>query len=76
MTTVINNQYAVIASFREVNTDAILGYFDTLEEAKKYEQELLHNKTLANVDSGYSQIKNTSIYQLKGVSDDNTLCNK
>lgn len=76
MTTVINNQYAVIASFREVNTDAILGYFDTLEEAKKYEQELLHNKALANVDSGYSQIKNTSIYQLKGVSDDNTLCNE
>ena len=76
MTTAINNQYAVIASFRELNTDAILGYFDTLEEAKKYEQELLHNKTLCNIDSGYNQIKSTSIYQLKGISDDNTLCNE
>lgn len=74
--TTTNNQYVVVASFRGLNTDAILDYFDTLEEAKKYEQELLHNKTLCNIDSGYNQIKNTSIYQLKGVSDDDTLCNK
>lgn len=70
MTTVINNQYAVVASFKELNTDAILGYFGTLEEAKKYKQELLRNKALCNIDSGYNQIKNTSIYQLKGVSND------
>lgn len=70
MTTVINNQYAVVASFKELNTDAILGYFDTLEEAKKYEQELLHNKTSCNIDSSYNQIENIRIYQLKGVSDD------
>lgn len=70
MTTAINNQYAVVASFKELNTDAILGYFDTLEEAKKYEQELLRNKASCNIDSGYNQIKNTSIYQLEGVNND------
>lgn len=71
MTIVINNQYAVVASFKELNTDTILGYFDTLEEAKKYEQELLRNKTSCNIDSSYNQIENISIYQLKGVNNEN-----
>lgn len=68
MSTAMNNQYVVIGSFRGLNDDVILGYFDTLEEAEKYEQKLLHNKASCNIDSAYNQIENTSIYQLKGVS--------
>lgn len=69
MSTAMNNQYVVIGSFVGLNHDVILDYFDTLEEAEKYEQKLSYNKKFA-IDSVYNQIENTSIYQLKGVSND------
>lgn len=69
MSTAMNNQYVVIGSFVGLNHDVILDYFDTLEEAEKYEQKLSYNKKFA-IDGVYNQIENTSIYQLKGVSND------
>lgn len=69
MSTAMNNQYVVIGSFVGLNYDVILDYFDTLEEAEKYEQKLSYNKKFA-IDSVYNQIENTSIYQLKGVNND------
>lgn len=63
----MQNQYVVIGTFREVNDDIILGYFDTLEEAQQYEQELDRNIKNCDVDSAYGQIERTNIYQLKGV---------
>ena len=63
----MQNQYVVIGTFREVNDDIILGYFDTLEEAQRYEQELDRNIKNCDVDSAYGQIDMVNIYQLKGV---------
>ena len=63
----MQNQYVVIGTFREVNDDIILGYFDTLEEAQQYEQELDRNIKNCDVDSAYGQIDMVNIYQLKGV---------
>ena len=63
----MQNQYVVIGTFREVNDDIILGYFDTLEEAQQYEQELDRNIKNCDVDSTYGQIDMVNIYQLKGV---------
>lgn len=67
MSNAMQNQYVVIGTFREVNDDIILGYFDTLEEAQQYEQELEKIKMTCDVDSAYGQIERTNIYQLKGV---------
>ena len=63
----MQNQYVVIGTFREVNDDIILGYFDTIEEAQQYEQELDRNIKNCDVDSAYGQIDMVNIYQLKGV---------
>ena len=63
----MQNQYVVIGTFRGVNDDIILGYFDTLEEAQQYEQELDRNIKNCDVDSAYGQIDMVNIYQLKGV---------
>lgn len=67
MSNAMKNQYVVIGTFKEFNHDIILGYFDTLEEAKQYDQELETNKMTGYADSVYSQIERTNIYQLKGV---------
>lgn len=67
MSTAMHNQYVVIGTFKGVNHDVILGYFDTLEEAKQYDQELETNKMTGYADSIYGQIERTNIYQLKGV---------
>ena len=63
----MNGQYVVIGTFRGVNDDIILGYFDTIEEAQQYEQELDRNIKNCDVDSAYGQIDMVNIYQLKGV---------
>ena len=65
----MNGQYVVIGTFKGVNDDVILGYFDTIEEAQQYEQELDKNIKNCNVDSAYGQIDMVNIYQLKGVSE-------
>lgn len=67
MSNAMQNQYVVIGTFRGVNDDIILGYFDTIEEAQQYEQELDRNIKNCDVDSAYGQIDMVSIYQLKGV---------
>ena len=67
MSNAMQNQYVVIGTFRGVNDDIILGYFDTLEEAQQYEQELDRNIKNCDVDSAYGQIDMVNIYQLKGV---------
>ena len=67
MSNAMQNQYVVIGTFREVNDDIILGYFDTLEESQQYEQELDMNIKNCDVDSAYGQIDMVNIYQLKGV---------
>ena len=67
MSNAMQNQYVVIGTSREVNDDIILGYFDTLEEAQQYEQELDRNIKNCDVDSAYGQIDMVNIYQLKGV---------
>lgn len=67
MSNAMQNQYVVIGTFREVNDDIILGYFDTLEEAQQYEQELDRNIKNCDVDSAYGQIDMVNTYQLKGV---------
>ena len=67
MSTAMNGQYVVIGTFRGVNDDIILGYFDTIEEAQQYEQELDMNIKNCDVDSAYGQIDMVNIYQLKGV---------
>ena len=67
MSNAMQNQYVVIGTFRGVNDDIILGYFDTLEEAQQYEQELDRNIKNCDVDSAYGQIDMINIYQLKGV---------
>ena len=68
MSNAMQNQYVVIGTFRGVNDDIILGYFDTLEEAQQYEQELDRNIKNCDVDSAYGQIDMVNIYQLKGVN--------
>lgn len=50
-----------------INDDVILGYFDTLQEAHKYEQELDMNRKCCKFDSAYGQIDMVNVYQLKGV---------
>lgn len=67
MSNAMQNQYVVIGTFRGVNDDIILGYFDTLEKAQQYEQELEKIKMVCDWDSAYGQIERTNIYQLKGV---------
>ena len=67
MSNAMQNQYVVIGTFRGVNDDIILGYFDTIEEAQQYEQELDRNIKNCDVDSAYGQIDMVNIYQLKGV---------
>ena len=67
MSMAMNGQYVVIGTFRGVNDDIILGYFDTIEEAQQYEQELDRNIKNCDVDSAYGQIDMVNIYQLKGV---------
>ena len=67
MSTAMNGQYVVIGTFKGVNDDIILGYFDTIEEAQQYEQELDRNIKNCDVDSAYGQIDMVNIYQLKGV---------
>lgn len=67
MSMAMNGQYVVIGTFRGVNDDIILGYFDTIEEAQQYEQELDMNIKNCDVDSAYGQIDMVNIYQLKGV---------
>lgn len=67
MSTAMNGQYVVIGTFRGVNDDIILGYFDTIEKAQQYEQELDRNIKNCDVDSAYGQIDMVNIYQLKGV---------
>lgn len=67
MSMAMNNQYVVIGTFKGVNDDIILGYFDTIEEAQQYEQELDRNIKNCDVDSAYGQIDMVNIYQLKGV---------
>ena len=67
MSTAMNGQYVVIGTFRGVNDDVILGYFDTLQEAQKYEQELDMNRKCCKFDSAYGQIDMVNVYQLKGV---------
>ena len=67
MSTAMNNQYVVIGTFKGVNDDIILGYFDTIEEAQQYEQELDRNIKNCDVDSAYGQIDMVNVYQLKGV---------
>lgn len=67
MSNAMQNQYIVIGTFRGVNDDIILGYFDTLEEAQQYEQELDRNIKNCDVDSAYGQIDMVNVYQLKGV---------
>ena len=67
MSNAMQNQYVVIGTFRGVNDDIILGYFDTLEEEQPYEQELDRNIKNCDVDSAYGQIDMVNIYQLKGV---------
>ena len=70
MSNAMQNQYVVIGTFREVNDDIILGYFDTLEEAQQYEQELDRNIKNCDVDSAYGQIDMVNIYQLIYCSDE------
>ena len=67
MSTAMNGQYVVIGTFKGVNDDIILGYFDTIEEAQQYEQELDRNIKNCDVDSAYGQIDMVNVYQLKGV---------
>lgn len=67
MSTAMHNQYVVIGTFKGVNDDIILGYFDTLQKAHKYEQELDTNRKCCKSDSAYGQIDMVNIYQLKGV---------
>ena len=67
MSNAMQNQYVVIGTFRGVNDDIILGYFDTIEEAQQYEQELDRNIKNCDADSAYGQIDMVNIYQLKGV---------
>lgn len=67
MSNAMQNQYVVIGTFNGVNDDIILGYFDTIEEAQQYEQELDRNIKNCDVDSAYGQIDMVNIYQLKGV---------
>ena len=67
MSNAMQNQYVVIGTFRGVNDDIILGYFDTIEEAQQYEQELDRNIKNCDVDSAYGQIDMVNVYQLKGV---------
>ena len=67
MSNAMQNQYVVIGTFREVNGDIVLGYFETLEEAQQYEQELDRNIKNCDVDSAYGQIDMVNVYQLKGV---------
>ncbi len=67
MSNAMKNQYVVIGTFMKFNHDIILGYFDTLEEANQYDQELETNKMTGYADSIYGQIERTNIYQLKGV---------
>lgn len=63
----MHNQYVVIGTFKGVNDDVILGYFDTLQEAHKYEQELDMNRMNCKFDSAYGQMDMVNVYQLKGV---------
>ena len=67
MSMAMNGQYIVIGTFKGVNDDIILGYFDTIEEAQQYEQELYRNIKNCDADSAYGQIDMVNIYQLKGV---------
>lgn len=67
MSNAMQNQYVVIGTFKGVNDDIILGYFDTIEEAQQYEQELDRNIKNCDVDSAYGQIDMVNVYQLKGV---------
>lgn len=67
MSNAMQNQYVVIGTFKGVNDDIILGYFDTLQEAQQYEQELDRNIKNCDVDSAYGQIDMVNVYQLKGV---------
>ena len=67
MSNAMQNQYVVIGTFRGVNDDIILGYFDTIEEAQQYEQELDRNIKNCDADSAYGQIDMVNVYQLKGV---------
>ena len=67
MSTAMHNQYVVIGTFKGINDDVILGYFDTLQEAHKYEQELDMNIRNCKFDSAYGQIDMVNVYQLKGV---------
>mgnify|MGYP004458232653 CR=1 FL=1 len=67
MSNAMHNQYVVIGTFKGVNDDVILGYFDTLQEAQQYEQELDRNIKNCDVDSAYGQIDMVNVYQLKGV---------
>lgn len=67
MSTAMNGQYVVIGTFKGINDDVILGYFDTLQEAHRYEQELDMNRKCCKFDSAYGQIDMVNVYQLKGV---------
>ena len=62
----MENKYVVIGIFKGFSHDVILGYFDTLEEAKQYNQKLENYKITSDVDSMYKQIEEISIIQLKG----------
>lgn len=59
MSTAMHNQYVVIGTFKGVNHDIILGYFDTLQQ---YEQELDTNKMTGYADSIYGQIDMVNVY--------------
>ena len=67
MSNAMHNQFVVIGTFRGVNDDIILGYFDTLQEAHDYEHELDTNIKNCDVDSAYGKIEMVNVYQLKGV---------
>lgn len=67
MSTAMNNQYVVIGTFKGVNDDIILGYFDTLQEAHQYQQELDWNRSNCKIDSAYGQIDMVKCISIKGV---------
>lgn len=59
--------YIVVASFRGLNTDAIINYCETDDEAIKKMEEIERYKENAKFDSSYRQIEKMVIYKIESI---------
>ena len=60
----MSNRYVVLGTFIDLDDDVVLGYFDRLEYARQFRDNLL-NKKCVNTD--YEALEYVHIYKLKGV---------